>query len=67
MVVRRVEASQYGEVEFHGEEGVVSECCEGQGRGRACGEVSSGGPGHNESLHRYPLGPYRGGVCGVVA
>lgn len=67
MVVRHVVASQYGEAGCHGVEGVVSECCGDQGRGRACGWACSGGPGHNESLPHSPLGPCRGGVCGEVA
>lgn len=60
-------ASRYGEAGCHGVEGVVFEYCVGQGRGRACGGACSGGPGHNESPLRFPLGPCRGGVCVVVA
>lgn len=67
MAVRCVVASQYGEVGYHGVEGVVSECCGGQGRGKACGAACSDGPGHNERLPRSLLGPCRGGVCGVGA
>ncbi len=67
VVARGVVARLYEEVGGHGVEGVVFECCGGRDRGRACVVACSGGPGHNESPPHYPLGPCRGGVCGVVA
>lgn len=67
MVVRHVEASRYGEGGCHGVDEGVFECCAGQGRRRACEEACSGGPGHNENLRRFPLGPCRGGVHVAVA
>lgn len=66
-MARRVEANQYGEVGCRGVEWVVSEYCVGRGRGRACEEACSDGLGHNENLHRFPLGPCRGGVHVAVA
>lgn len=67
MVVRRVEASPYGEAGCHGVEGVESECCGGLDKGRACDGACSDGPGRNERLPRSPLGPCRSGVCGLAA
>lgn len=60
-------ATHYEEGVFHGVEVVVSECCGGQGRGKACEGACNGGPGRNESSPRYPLGPCMGGVCVVEA
>lgn len=67
MVVRHGEASRCGEVGCHGVDEVVFGYCAGQGRGRACEGACSGGLGHNENLHRFPLGPCRGGEHVVVA
>lgn len=67
MVVRHVGASWYDEVGCHDVEGVESECCGGRGRGRACDGACSDGPGHNEHLLHFPLGPCRGDVCGLGA
>lgn len=67
VVVRHVEASQYGEVGCHGVDEVLVEYCVAQGRGRACEEACSDGLGHNENLRRFPLGPCRGGVHVGVA
>lgn len=66
-MVGRAEASQYAEVGCRGGGEVVSEYCVAQGRGRACEEACSDGLGHNENLHRFPLGPCRGGVRVAVA
>lgn len=62
-----MEASRSGEGGCCGAGGGVSECCEGQGRGRACEEACSDGPGRNENPRRFPLGPCRGGVQAVAA
>lgn len=62
-----MEASQCGEVVCYGVDGVVIECCGGQGRDRTCGGACSGGLGHNEHQPHCPLGPCRGGACDVVA
>lgn len=60
-------ASQCGGAGCCGVEVVVFECCGGRRRDRACAGACNGGLGHNERLHRCPLGPCRGGVSEVAA